>query len=239
MNTNNFFKKYLVTIIITFLIITSAIIGFYQIINNKKNITYSEFEYFDKNIQNEINLTNEKIQDFRHQLFLLEKELEPKLINSSQYFIKKVEQDEIVHLTEIEEFEKKNFDYLISRIQSSIENIKFEIEGYLCDVEFDLSQKTLNSSKVRMNENLLDIKKYLNELKNNINNIKTKFKTNSKNFEKIKTYVCSTKNDKNLLPSNLTEEEKKCCEKLQEWYDPIYLKTITPEIIYIVSSTEE
>ncbi|GLH60870.1 hypothetical protein HGD80_03120 [Paulownia witches'-broom phytoplasma] len=59
MNNNNFFKKHLVTII-TFLIIGSVIIGFYQIINNKKNITYSKFEHFDKNIQNEINLTNEK-----------------------------------------------------------------------------------------------------------------------------------------------------------------------------------
>ncbi|MDC9032169.1 hypothetical protein [Columbia Basin potato purple top phytoplasma] len=150
-----------------------------------------------------------------------------------------MEQDEIVHLTEIEEFEKKNFNYLISRIQHSIENIEFEMEGYLCDVEFDLSQKTLNSSKVRMNNYLLDIEKYLNKLKNDINNIKPKFKTNSKNFEKIKTYFFSTKNDKNLLPSNITEEEKKCCEKLQEWHHPIYLKTITPEIIYIISSAEE
>ncbi|MDC9032168.1 hypothetical protein [Columbia Basin potato purple top phytoplasma] len=65
-NTNNFFKKHLLTIIIACLIITFSIIGFYQIINNKKNITYSKFENFDKNIQNEINLINEKIQDFRH-----------------------------------------------------------------------------------------------------------------------------------------------------------------------------
>ncbi|GLH60871.1 hypothetical protein HGD80_03115 [Paulownia witches'-broom phytoplasma] len=180
-----------------------------------------------------------KIQDFKNWLFLLEKELEPKLINSSQYFIKTVEQDKIVALKKINEFEKGQFEWLISRIQYLIKDTETEIQRYLYYLEVDFSQKVLNFSKVRMNTNLLDIEEYLNKLKNDINNIKPKFKTNLENFEKISNYVYSKTNDKSLLPSNLTEEEEKYCETIKEWYDPIYCETITPEIIYIVSSTEE
>ncbi|KND62646.1 hypothetical protein [Candidatus Phytoplasma phoenicium] len=147
-------------------------------------------ENFDKNVQNEINLTNEKIQDFQNQLVLLEKQLESKLINSSEYFIKKVKKGQIVYLTEINEFEKRQFEFIISRIKNEIKNyLKYDVQDYLYLIKFDMSQKLIDNSKNRIKNDLLDIEKYLNELKNEINDIKPKFKTNSKNFLKIKTYV--------------------------------------------------
>lgn len=219
-NNNNFFQKNLEIIIIIIAVIIG--IGFYYKSNNslkqeqqgEQEPKSDELENFDKNVQNEINLTDKKIKDFQNQLVLLKKELEPKLINSSQYFKKTVKQDEIHDLKEINEIVKKDFNWIISQIENEIESYqKYQRKGYLFNIKQNMRKQLIDNSKNRIKNNLLEIETKLNKLKNNIDEIKPKFKTNSENFQKIKSYVYSTKNDKSLLPSNLTEEEKNVVKK--------------------------
>ncbi|QTX02722.1 hypothetical protein LFWB_1520 [Candidatus Phytoplasma luffae] len=212
---NNFFQKHLVTIVITSLFGIAIIIGFYQGINDVKqeeNIQLYNFENADKNVQNEINQSIEKIQHFENQINLLEKQLKTKLINSSQFFINFY--GGITDLSN-DQFQKE-ISNDINSIMDTIETLKeHDLHSYLFDLAHQLSQDIINSSKNRVENSLSDIEEKLKKLTNKINSIQSKFQTTQKRLDQIKSYVLSEPTNYSLLPSDLSEREKTQINKLK------------------------